>query len=658
MEVKLKQEAWKILLIEDDKDDYILTRDMLAEGTHGQIKLEWASSYERAQIYLKSNTYDVVLLDYNLGARTGLDFVRETASQKPDLPFILLTGQENYELDIEAMKVGVTDYLVKQDVTPRLLERAIRYAIERKLSESEMRKNYMRSEILAGLSQKTAEVGLEYRQVLDVIAQQVTVFFGDSCGIHLLSEDGAWLNLEAYHAKDGSQDNVLQGLSARRERPGSGLFGTVFEESQPTLISELGDEALNQFNQAVNQVVSSLPFIHSCIIVPLKAHGRTIGTLSAFRHAGGNPFTRLDQDLLEELADRSALDIENARLYYAEMRRAQELDGLQRATSVLLSTLDLELLLGQILDAAMSAIPAAEKGVLYMIAQETGQLQVRVVQGYSDPRIKKTVLQQLAGYPAKAVREQKPLLIDDARRELISYNHQPQPSGFEAVRSLIVVPMILNTSVIGVLSLNSTQPGAFVRSDLRLLISFATTATTAIKNARLHAEVQKLAITDTLTGFHNRRGLAQFGQREVDRAQRYSRPLSLIMIDIDHFKQINDEFGHTAGDQVLATIAGRIRNTVRELDILGRYGGDEFVVILPETDLFTASAVAERIRQHLLEPMVLPAIQPTRDSLIVTASIGVTRAAADSINLLDLIDRADQAAYAAKSAGRDRVVVG
>jgi diguanylate cyclase (GGDEF)-like protein len=639
MEVKLKQEAWKILLIEDDKDDYILTRDMLAEGTHGQIKLEWASSYERAQIYLKSNTYDVVLLDYNLGARTGLDFVRETASQKPDLPFILLTGQENYELDIEAMKVGVTDYLVKQDVTPRLLERAIRYAIERKLSESEMRKNYMRSEILAGLSQKTAEVGLEYRQVLDVIAQQVTVFFGDSCGIHLLSEDGAWLNLEAYHAKDGSQDNVLQGLSARRERPGSGLFGTVFEESQPTLISELSDEALNQFNQAVNQVVSSLPFIHSCIIVPLKAHGRTIGTLSAFRHAGGNPFTRLDQDLLEELADRSALDIENARLYYAEMRRAQELDGLQRATSVLLSTLDLELLLGQILDAAMSAIPAAEKGVLYMIAQETGQLQVRVVQGYSDPRIKKTVLQQLAGYPAKAVREQKPLLIDDARRELISYNHQPQPSGFEAVRSLIVVPMILNTSVIGVLSLNSTQPGAFVRSDLRLLISFATTATTAIKNARLHAEVQKLAITDTLTGFHNRRGLAQFGQREVDRAQRYSRPLSLIMIDIDHFKQINDEFGHTAGDQVLATIAGRIRNTVRELDILGRYGGDEFVVILPETDLFTASAVAERIRQHLLEPMVLPAIQPTRDSLIVTASIGVTRAAADSISLLDLIDR-------------------
>lgn len=658
MEVKLKQEAWKILLIEDDKDDYILTRDMLAEATQGQINLEWASSYERAQIYLKSNTYDVVLLDYNLGARNGLDFVRETASQKPDLPFILLTGQEDYELDIEAMKVGVTDYLVKQGVTPRLLERAIRYAIERKLSESEMRKNYMRSEILAGLSQKTAEVGLEYRQVLDVIAQQVTVFFGDSCVIHLLSEDGVWLNPEAYHAKDDSQDSVLHELSALRERPGSGLFGTVFDEAQPALISELGDKARNQVNQAVNQAVSSLSFIHSCIIVPLKAHGRTIGTLSAFRHARGNPFTRLDQDLLEELADRSALAIENARLYYAEMRRAQELDGLQRATSVLLSTLDLEPLLGQILDAAMSAIPAAEKGVLYMIAQETGQLQVRAVQGYSDPRIKKTVLQQLAGYPAKAVREQKPLLIDDARREVIPNNLQAKSSSFETVRSLIVVPMILNTSVIGVLSLNSTHPGAFVQSDLRLLISFATTATTAIKNARLHAEVQKLAITDTLTGFHNRRGLAQFGQREVDRAQRYSRPLSLIMIDIDHFKQINDDFGHTAGDQVLATIAGRIRNTVRELDILGRYGGDEFVVILPETDLFTASAVAERIRLHLLEPMVLPAIQPTRDSLIVTASIGVTRAAADSINLLDLIDRADQAAYSAKSAGRDRVVVG
>jgi len=657
MEVKLKQEAWKILLVEDDRDDYILAREMLAEATHGQFQLEWAASYDEAQTHLENNTFDAVLVDYHLGARNGLDFVRETANKKPDLPFILLTGQGNYALDVQAMKVGVTDYLVKRDVTPQLLERAIRYAIERKISESEMRKNYMRNEILAGLSQKIAEVGLEYRQVLDVIAQQVTGFFGDSCVIHLLSEDRTWLNLEASHLKESRPEAYPHDLFALRQKPGEGLFGKVFEASKPVLIPEVSDEARMQLNEASDQAITSLSFVHSCIIVPLKAHGQTIGTLSAFRHECSHPFTRLDQDLLVELADRSALAIENARLYYAEMRRAQELDGLQRATSVLLSTLDLESLLGQILDAAMSAIPAAETGVLYMIAQETGKLQIRAVQGYSDPRIKKTVMQQLAGYPAKAVREQKPLLIDDAHQEIVSSRKHTANSGFETVRSLIVVPMIVDNRVIGVLSLNSTHPGAFVRTDLRLLISFATTATTAIKNARLHSEVQKLAITDTLTGFHNRRGLAQFGQREVDRARRFARPLSLIMIDLDHFKQINDEFGHTAGDQVLSTIAGRIRNTVRELDILGRYGGDEFVVILPETDLFTASAVAERIRQHLLEPMVLPAIQPAKDSLIVTASIGVTRAAAEVVDLLDLIDRADKAAYAAKSAGRDRVVV-
>jgi diguanylate cyclase (GGDEF)-like protein len=656
MEVKLKREVWKILLIEDDRDDYILARDMLAEASQVQFHLEWASAYEKAQTFLENRDYDAVLVDYHLGARNGLDFIRESANKKPDLPFILLTGQGNYALDVEAMKLGATDYLVKHDVTPQLLERAIRYAIERKFSESEMRKNYMRNEILAGLSQKIAEVGLEYRRVLEVIAQQVTGFFGDSCIIHLLSEDGTWLNPEAFHVKESSQADLLNRLSNLPQKPTRGLFSKVLEGSKPELVAEVDDEVRRQLEDR-DQASANLSFVHTLIIVPLNAHGRTIGTLSTFRHQSGNPFTCLDLDLLVELADRAALAIENARLYDAQMRRAQELDSLQRATSVLLSTLDLELLLGQILDAAMSAIPAAEKGVLYLIAQETGQLQVRAVQGYSDPRIKKTVLQQLAGYPAIAVREQKPLLIDDAHREIIPNNQNKPYSGFEAVRSLIVVPMLVNTSVIGVLSLNSTQPAAFVHSDLRLLISFATTTTTAIKNARLHSEVQKLAITDTLTGFHNRRGLAQFGQREVDRARRFSRPLSLIMIDLDHFKQINDEFGHTAGDQVLSTIAGRIRNTVRELDILGRYGGDEFVVILPETDLFTASAVAERIRQHLLEPMVLPAVQPSRDSLVVTASIGVTRASPDVVELLDLIDRADKAAYAAKSAGRDRVVV-
>jgi len=337
----------------------------------------------------------------------------------------------------------------------------------------------------------------------------------------------------------------------------------------------------------------------------------------------------------------------------AAEQHTRELSALHNATTALITTLDLEALLGRILDAAISAIPAGEKGMLHLIALETGQLEMRASIGYNDPRIQKITVPGKEGYITKSVRTGMPLLLDDVWANQASETDAKIPEANE-IRSAIVAPLILNHQVLGALSLESSHPSAFAEADLDLLASFAATASAAIRNAQLHATVQKLAITDSLTGLYNRRGFFELGAREIERALRFERPLTAIMLDVDHFKVVNDTYGHSTGDQVLNNVATLCSSNIRKVDILGRYGGDEFSLLLPETDTFTANSVAERLRTIVAESGVT-----VDDSLVkVTISLGVTRATSEIENLEALLQRADKALYIAKQGGRNRVVTG
>lgn len=135
----MENRVWNILLVEDDEDDYLLTRSMLTEASGAKYQLEWAPTYDRAKAFLLAKEYHAVLMDYQLGPHTGLELVREVAANGFKAPIILLTGQDNYELDLQAMEAGVTDFLVKNDVTPLLLERSIRYSILQRRNEEALR---------------------------------------------------------------------------------------------------------------------------------------------------------------------------------------------------------------------------------------------------------------------------------------------------------------------------------------------------------------------------------------------------------------------------------------------------------------------------------------------------------------------------------------
>jgi diguanylate cyclase (GGDEF)-like protein len=219
------------------------------------------------------------------------------------------------------------------------------------------------------------------------------------------------------------------------------------------------------------------------------------------------------------------------------------------------------------------------------------------------------------------------------------------------VHSYAGAPIRSRGQTIGFLHLESTTANFFTPIHAERLQAFADQAAIALENARLYAEVQQLALTDGLTGLYNRRAFLEAGQREVEVALRLGRPLSAIMIDIDHFKQVNDTYGHLAGDLVLIALVNAIRESVRSIDVLARYGGDEFVILLIESDYTTASSVAERVRQSVARAKTLT----EQGAVQITLSCGVStlELIADTLDLL--IDRADQALYASKQSGRNCV---
>ena len=178
----------------------------------------------------------------------------------------------------------------------------------------------------------------------------------------------------------------------------------------------------------------------------------------------------------------------------------------------------------------------------------------------------------------------------------------------------------------------------------------------AKKNAELehlNVEVQRLVFVDELTQLYNRRGFFELGQREVDRSKRFGSHLSAIMLDIDHFKQLNDAYGHAIGDKVLEEVAMRCSRQLRKVDILGRYGGDEFSILLPETEIAGACVAAER----LLHNTTYEPISTKHGLLTITISLGVTALKNSTTKLEELLDYADQALYKAKESGRNQVYV-
>ncbi len=220
------------------------------------------------------------------------------------------------------------------------------------------------------------------------------------------------------------------------------------------------------------------------------------------------------------------------------------------------------------------------------------------------------------------------------------------------VCSLIVLPLAAQGRTFGTLSLVRCRPNPpYSQRDLNFFVELSERAALAIENAMLHSQVKQMALRDSLTGQYNRRAFFDLGRVEVDSYQNTRQPLAAIMLDIDHFKKINDTYGHAQGDDILRMVIDFCRENIRHTDILGRYGGDEYVILLPRTNLDTAINIAQRI----CSAIAAAPFQTKSGPIPVTVSLGVTEADSHTQNIQGLLDIADKALYSAKRNGRNRV---
>jgi diguanylate cyclase (GGDEF)-like protein len=385
----------------------------------------------------------------------------------------------------------------------------------------------------------------------------------------------------------------------------------------------------------------------------MTAHGSEQIAVDAFRLGVQDYLTKpLDPDALNaaiaSALSESRLLQERARLTAQLKHQVSWMAVLAKIGRSVTSTLELDEVLRRIVEASVW-LTHAEEGFLALLEEESGQLHLRAAKYSAEDRSRTVYLPVSDTLIGSVVRTGQPLRTTKAEGALPIR----VATGF-LVHSLLYIPLLSKGRTLGVLGVdNIASQRGFSGTEEAQLASLADYATVAIENAHLYNQLQQQAITDELTGLYNRRGLFELGRREVERSLRFNRQLPALMIDIDHFKQVNDTYGHAVGDQVLRVMAERFRRNVREIDIVGRYGGEEFVILLLENDLASAEQVADRLRQLISN---IP-FQTTKGSIRITVSMGLTAVSAEVGDLAALLQRADQALYLAKNSGRNRVVV-
>ena len=223
-----------------------------------------------------------------------------------------------------------------------------------------------------------------------------------------------------------------------------------------------------------------------------------------------------------------------------------------------------------------------------------------------------------------------------------------------ALKSYLTLPLVVEGEILGCISLNSDQPNAFDAQDLQFFSVIGYQMAATLKHFQRFSSVKNMAIYDTLTGLHNRRYFEERLEVEAQKCFCSSTPLSLVMVDIDFFKKVNDTFGHTEGDQVLCKVSSLLKTSVRKKDIVARYGGEEFILILPEARLEESFVIAERIRR-LVENTLF---EVGKAQVNLTLSMGISNFPSHRVKSKEeLMEMADQALYDAKRGGRNRVCI-
>jgi diguanylate cyclase (GGDEF)-like protein len=400
----------------------------------------------------------------------------------------------------------------------------------------------------------------------------------------------------------------------------------------------------------------SLETLQSKLWVPLGMGDELVGLVTFGSKRANQPFDDADRYFLQQISAHTAVCLNTCRLYEKRQREKEDLDKTLQNLSLLYSIgkamnyiSDLKKLLQFILNQAIE-ITSAEKGSLMLYEMETDRLNIRVVAGLEDDAFQEKVnnseikcrsFKPGEGIAGRVFVNAKPIVVNNIKEDDVFVD-----SDASYVRSIACIPMVVYNDVIGVINVTNKRHGKeFTDEDVEMLKAVADQAAVAINKAQLW----DMAVTDSLTGLYVRRYFMVKLQEELLRAERYNNIMSVVLADLDRFKNINDTYGHDAGDRVLRAIGNFLQQNIRDVDVIARYGGDEFVIMIPEAAKDAAYILSERLRKQFagLKLENFPQI---------TISLGIATYPFDGTELEDLIKNADAAMYAAKRAGRNKVV--
>jgi diguanylate cyclase (GGDEF)-like protein len=413
---------------------------------------------------------------------------------------------------------------------------------------------------------------------------------------------------------------------------GQGLTGSAARLKRPIYAPDVTKDPryLKQVDETRSEVA-----------IPLMVRDEVVGVLD-FQSEQAGFFDSEMIDLLTLFSTQASMALENARLYSLERRRAEQLEAINAVARQTTALLELDELLTVVCRLLLEWFRIDHVAVLIA---EGESLRVRAFEGRLTPSVAMGAqLAPGAGLAARALVTGRSVIENDISKV------EGYIAGFVETQSEMCVPLIFFGEKLGVLALDSARKNAFDEEDQQPLESVADICAAAMQNANYFDRMKQLAYVDGLTGIHNRRFFEMRITEELERAARFQGRMSVIMVDIDNFKKLNDEFGHLLGDEVLRSVSTILKQQLRKMDLVCRYGGEEFAIVAPETSGENAMRVADKLRRHI-ENHSFPGVPRP-----VTISCGVAEYPTQGITRDEVVAAADAALYLAKQAGRNRII--
>ncbi|QLC72184.1 EAL domain-containing protein [Pseudomonas sp. LPB0260] len=649
------QRSLRLLLIEDDEDDYLITRDLLGDAKQLRCQLDWVSHYEQALDTIRRQEHDLYLVDYRLGAESGLDLIAAAQAENVQTPFILLTGQGDDELDAYAIDMGASDYLVKGQFDGRSLARSIRYALSRAQSRSALSDSQSR-----------------YRLLFDANPQPMYVFHRES--LAFLAVNQKMLDVYGYSQEEFAGMTVLDIRPAdERSRllTGSGqlIEASPLAEDRPWVHSlkggrqilvevtwsEIDFNGLPAYLALVKDVTEQVRSQEQAqrkdqafrqLLTDSRDAMLVVDAGNIVRYANpaaeqllGESFAQLQEHHLDLAVTPGQLrecrvPLADGRTLDAEVQCSQsEWDG-QQMRLLSLRDIGARIESEKQLRVLRRSLEATYNGALICDAQASD---LPII--YANP-----AFERITGYSAAEVIGQNCRFLQGSERDQPVIDDIRQ--GLKEIRETHVV--LRNFRKDGTPFWNALYI-APVPDEQGRITHFIGIQNDISEQKNFESQLAYNASHDVLTGLPNRSLLEDRLVQGCQISRRYQRSLAVMFIDLDGFKPINDSMGHSAGDQILVEVARRMNQQVRPGDTVARLGGDEFIVILPdlarEEDTLL---VADRIIASIAQPYKVAGIE-----MHITASIGITLSDGTTEPPMALIQQADLAMYKAKQQGRN-----